>query len=132
MCSISRDPLRDECTICTAVAPDPVFTVRRYGDIPLLYGPGLVRKFSHPDPRNRRSANWQPRTTKRVTSQVTASFRRPLTVAPNSSHAQAADRACDRSAKPAAKRRKKAGGIGTLDRHIFEAQPVVTMSTVLT
>src|SRR5712691_3549090 len=57
MCSISRDPLRDECTICTAVAPDPVFTVRRYGDIPLLYGPGLVRKFSHPDPRNRRSAN---------------------------------------------------------------------------
>jgi hypothetical protein len=32
MCSISHDPGRDECTICTAVAPDAVFTVRTYGD----------------------------------------------------------------------------------------------------
>jgi len=32
MCSISRDPRRDEWTICTAVAPEVVFTVRRYGD----------------------------------------------------------------------------------------------------
>ncbi len=30
MCSISRDPLREECTICTALAPEPVFTVRTY------------------------------------------------------------------------------------------------------
>jgi hypothetical protein len=30
---MSRDPRRDECTICTAVAPEVVFTVRRYGDI---------------------------------------------------------------------------------------------------
>jgi hypothetical protein len=28
MCSISRDPRRDDHTICTAVAPDLVFTVR--------------------------------------------------------------------------------------------------------
>lgn len=31
MCSMSRDPCREECTICTAVAPDAVFTVRTYG-----------------------------------------------------------------------------------------------------
>ena len=30
MCSISRDPRRFECTICTALAPLPVFTVRTY------------------------------------------------------------------------------------------------------
>jgi hypothetical protein len=29
---MSRDPRWDECTICTAVAPDEVFTVRTYGD----------------------------------------------------------------------------------------------------
>jgi hypothetical protein len=28
MCSISREPRRDECTICTAVAPDAVLTMR--------------------------------------------------------------------------------------------------------
>jgi hypothetical protein len=28
MCSISRDPRRCECTICTARAPDAVRTVR--------------------------------------------------------------------------------------------------------
>jgi hypothetical protein len=44
MCSMSRDPRREECTICTAVAPDAVFTVRTYGTGP-LYGPGLVRTF---------------------------------------------------------------------------------------
>ncbi len=32
-CSISRDPRWEEYTICTAVAPDDVFTVRTYGDI---------------------------------------------------------------------------------------------------
>jgi hypothetical protein len=32
MCSTSRDPRREECTICTAVAPEAVFTVRTYGD----------------------------------------------------------------------------------------------------
>jgi hypothetical protein len=39
MCSMSRDPRRDEETICTAVAPDAVLTVRTYGTRP-LYGPG--------------------------------------------------------------------------------------------
>ena len=38
MCSISRDPRREEYTICTALAPDAVFTVRTYGTGP-LYGP---------------------------------------------------------------------------------------------
>jgi hypothetical protein len=54
MCSISRDPRREEYTICTAVAPDAVFTVRTYGTRQ-LYGPGLVRKFSPPEPRTSRS-----------------------------------------------------------------------------
>ena len=52
MCSISRDPRWEECTICTAV----VFTVRTYGTGP-AYGPRLVRKSDHCKPRNRRSAN---------------------------------------------------------------------------
>jgi hypothetical protein len=30
MCSILREPRRVEYTICTAVAPDAVFTVRTY------------------------------------------------------------------------------------------------------
>ena len=38
-CSMSREPRRKECTICTAVAPDAVFTVRRYGDTPLNHNP---------------------------------------------------------------------------------------------
>jgi len=42
MCSISRDPGCEECTICTVIAPDAVFTVRRYGDTGQLYGPGAV------------------------------------------------------------------------------------------
>ena len=53
---MSRDPRRDECTICTAVAPEVVFTVRRYGDTSPAYGPGLVRNLSHYDHRIRRSA----------------------------------------------------------------------------
>src|SRR5215813_4630876 len=31
-CLISREPRLDEHTICTAVAPDDVFTIRTYGD----------------------------------------------------------------------------------------------------
>jgi hypothetical protein len=27
-----REPRREECTICTALAPEAVFTVRTYGD----------------------------------------------------------------------------------------------------
>jgi hypothetical protein len=34
-------PRRDEYTTCTAVAPDPVFTVRTYGDTGQVYGPAL-------------------------------------------------------------------------------------------
>ena len=30
MCSISREPRREECTTCTALAPEAVFTVRTY------------------------------------------------------------------------------------------------------
>jgi hypothetical protein len=41
MCSMSRDPRRDEYTICTAVTRDAVFTVRTYRTRP-LYDPGLV------------------------------------------------------------------------------------------
>jgi hypothetical protein len=40
MCSMSRDPRREECTICTAMAPGPVFTMRTYGDTGIPYGPG--------------------------------------------------------------------------------------------
>jgi len=36
----------EECTICTAVAPEAVFTVRTYGDMRPPYGRGLVRNFS--------------------------------------------------------------------------------------
>jgi hypothetical protein len=32
MCSIYREPRWEECTICTAAAPEDVFTVRRYGE----------------------------------------------------------------------------------------------------
>ena len=39
MCSMSRYPRWDECTICTAVAPDAVFTARTYGTRPPC-GPG--------------------------------------------------------------------------------------------
>jgi hypothetical protein len=43
---MSREPRCEEYTICTAVAPDAVFTVRTYGTRQ-LYGPGLVRKNAH-------------------------------------------------------------------------------------
>jgi diphthamide synthase (EF-2-diphthine--ammonia ligase) len=39
-CSISSDPRGEECTICTATAPDDVFAVHRYGDTRPQYGPG--------------------------------------------------------------------------------------------
>ena len=42
MCLISRDPRRVEYTICTAAAPDAVFTVRTYGTGP-LYNPISVQ-----------------------------------------------------------------------------------------
>ena len=54
MCSISRDPRCEEYTICTAVAPDAVFTVRTYGTRQ-LYDSALVRKFGSREPRTRRS-----------------------------------------------------------------------------
>jgi hypothetical protein len=38
MCSMRREPRRDDHTTCTAVAPDFVLTVRTYGTGP-LYGP---------------------------------------------------------------------------------------------
>ena len=43
MCSMSREPRRLEYTICTAVAPDAVFTVRTYGDTRPPYGPHIPR-----------------------------------------------------------------------------------------
>jgi hypothetical protein len=43
MCPIFHDPRCEEYTICTAVAPDAVFTVRTYGTWP-AYDPGLLRK----------------------------------------------------------------------------------------
>jgi len=39
MCSISRDPRRFECTICTARAPEAVLTVRTNGDTAAVYDP---------------------------------------------------------------------------------------------
>jgi hypothetical protein len=44
MCSIEREPMRQDHTICTAVAPDEVFTVRTYATR-AAYGPILVFKF---------------------------------------------------------------------------------------
>jgi len=32
MCSMSRDPRREKCTICNTLAPEAVTTVRTYGD----------------------------------------------------------------------------------------------------
>jgi ribosome-binding protein aMBF1 (putative translation factor) len=55
MCSIFREPRREDDTTCTAVAPDAVFTVRTYGTGP-LYGHGLVRKSASAKPATRRSA----------------------------------------------------------------------------
>src|SRR3954451_4489326 len=39
MCSMSREPRRLEYTICTAVAPEAVLTVRTNGDTPTPYEP---------------------------------------------------------------------------------------------
>jgi len=55
-CSISRDPQWEEYTICTAVAPDDVFTVRTYGDTRQPYGHPPSAHFQPHKPRNRRSA----------------------------------------------------------------------------
>jgi len=44
ICSIDREPRRQDHTICTAVAPDAVFTVRTKA-ISAAYGPALVFKF---------------------------------------------------------------------------------------
>jgi hypothetical protein len=43
MCSIWRNPRRDDHTTCTAVAPDAIFSVRTYATR-RDYGPRLVRK----------------------------------------------------------------------------------------
>ncbi|BCQ06740.1 hypothetical protein JMUB5695_00149 [Mycobacterium heckeshornense] len=44
MCSIEREPRRQDHTICTAVAPDAVFTVRTKATS-AAYDPALVFKF---------------------------------------------------------------------------------------
>ena len=44
MCSIERDPLRQDQTTWTAVAPEDVLTVRTYATR-AAYGPILVFKF---------------------------------------------------------------------------------------
>lgn len=51
-----RDPLWEEYTICTAVAPGAVFTVGTYGNTSPPYGPGSVRNFSDRGQRTCRSA----------------------------------------------------------------------------
>ncbi len=47
MCSISRDPRWKECTICTAIAPDAVFTVLTYGTGPAC-GPAISAQIRSP------------------------------------------------------------------------------------
>jgi hypothetical protein len=46
-----REPRRVEYTICTAVAPEAVFTVRTYTTGAALRT-RLMRKFRRPDPQN--------------------------------------------------------------------------------
>ena len=48
------DPRCQEYTICTAVAPDSVFTIRTYGTRQLC-GPRLVCKLSSHEPRTCKS-----------------------------------------------------------------------------
>jgi hypothetical protein len=68
MCSIERDPRRRDHTICTAVAPEAVFTVRTKATS-AAYGPALVFKFRRI--RTRKTAGRQPRQNpKREPSQV--------------------------------------------------------------
>jgi len=53
MCSIERDPRRDDHTICTAVAPELVFTVRTYATT-APYGPtpsAQIRTSREPNPQ---------------------------------------------------------------------------------
>jgi hypothetical protein len=52
---MSRDPWCEKYTIWTTVAAEAVFTVRTCGTRP-LYGPGLVHKSVHHNPRTSRSA----------------------------------------------------------------------------
>jgi hypothetical protein len=52
--SIERDPRRDDHTICTAVAPELVFTVRTYATS-APYGPTLVHKSAPVAKQNHRS-----------------------------------------------------------------------------
>jgi hypothetical protein len=47
-CSMSREPRRDECTICTAVAPQRGPRRMHMGHGPTRYGQRLVRRFSLP------------------------------------------------------------------------------------
>src|SRR5262249_14680021 len=55
-CSIERDPRRDDHTICTAVAPELVLTVRTYAR-PHPTGPRLVHKSA---PTASRTCSSQP------------------------------------------------------------------------
>ena len=76
-CSIERDPRREDHTICTAVAPEAVFTVRMLATA-AAYEPRLVRKsriHRHQSSRSIRRAHAQPRTVSQVRSQ-TAGYRR--------------------------------------------------------
>jgi hypothetical protein len=67
---VGDEPRWYEYTICTAVAPDAVFTVRTYAT-GTLYNPGLVHKSAQPATRLRRSASCQAfRAAGGVTSQV--------------------------------------------------------------
>ena len=47
---MSRDPRRLQYTICTAVAPEAVFTVRTNGDTDPAYDPPAAGLVSNPDP----------------------------------------------------------------------------------
>jgi hypothetical protein len=44
ICSMSRDPRREDCAICTAAALDALFRVRTYGDTSTPYDSELIRK----------------------------------------------------------------------------------------
>jgi hypothetical protein len=60
MCSISREPRWEEYTICTAVAPGDVFTVRRYGDTRPQYGLPSAQ-IDHSPATNLQVIDLQPR-----------------------------------------------------------------------
>ena len=64
MRSMSRDPCRDEYTICTAAAPDPSSPSAHAA--PGTLRPGLVRNFSSHEPRTRRSARYTSHETMNV------------------------------------------------------------------